>query len=241
MRDMLDDTLNSLQTAAAATGNGTQLDVHGYAAVVVQVTGTFSATLTPEITLDGTNWVTAEGIKVADSSRASTVTAAGIYVFPVLGCEYFRLRVSGYVSGSVTAKARGISGAAGALMPDVQLSTGAITVGTVDQGAAGSASWKVTQATNTAGVATHTADNTVTNASEAILAANVDRKAAIIQVVSGGNARVAIGVTATTTLGVQLAAGGPPLILQAPFCPTVAINAIREGASDAVIQVVEIA
>lgn len=93
----------------------------------------------------------------------------------------------------------------------------------------------------TAGTATSTADNTVTNASEAILAANANRKGAVIQVVSGGNARVRLdGGTAAPGNGTQLTAGGPALVLSMPFCPQGAITAIREGGSDAVIHVTEI-
>lgn len=91
------------------------------------------------------------------------------------------------------------------------------------------------------GTPTHTPDNSVTNVSETILSANANRKAAYIQVVSGGNARVTIdGQTATPTLGIQVVAGGPPLTLSSPFCGVADIKAIREGATDAVIQVVEI-
>lgn len=93
----------------------------------------------------------------------------------------------------------------------------------------------------TAGTATSTADNTVTNASEEVLAANANRKAAIIQVVSGGNARVRLdGGTATTSNGVQLISGGPALVVSMPYCPTGAITAIREGGTDAVVHVTEI-
>lgn len=93
----------------------------------------------------------------------------------------------------------------------------------------------------TAGTATSSADNTVTNASETILASNANRKSAIIQVVSGGNLRVRLdGSAATTSNGIQLIAGGPALIINMPYCPTGNITAIREGSVDGVVHVTEI-
>lgn len=86
---------------------------------------------------------------------------------------------------------------------------------------------------------THTADNTVTNASETILAANTARKGFIIENVSANNVRVNLaGATATTTNGLRLAENQVLTMLD-PFCPKGAITAIREGASDAVLHVVE--
>ena len=93
----------------------------------------------------------------------------------------------------------------------------------------------------TTGTATATADNTVTNVSETILASNASRKAAIIQVVSGGNLRVRLdGGVATASNGTQLTAGGPPLVISTPYIVTGAITGIREGGTDSVVHVTEI-
>lgn len=120
--------------------------------------------------------------------------------------------------------------------------TGSVATGGLTDAQLRASAVPVSVATDTsAGTATSTADNTVTNASETVLAANANRKAAIIQVVSGGNARVRLdGGTATTSNGIQLAAGGPPLVISMPYCPQGAITAIREGSTDAVVHVTEI-
>lgn len=88
---------------------------------------------------------------------------------------------------------------------------------------------------------THTADNIVTNASEVILAANTARKGMIIQNTDAlNNVRVNLaGTDATTTNGIQIKPG-QALTLTRPNCPTGAIKAIREGATDAVVHVVEL-
>lgn len=89
----------------------------------------------------------------------------------------------------------------------------------------------VKEAANVAGTPTHAADITVdaTAGGVTLLAANAARKAAIIQNTGTATMRVSIGGTPATNTGFQVAAGGV-LRIEAPFCPTGAIKAIREGA-----------
>lgn len=100
----------TLQNAVAATGNGTAFEVGLYGGVAVQVTGTFSATITFEATIDRTNWIAIRADNLNDRSAATTATAAGIYQVPLSGVLQFRARVSSYSSGNVTVKARGVAG-----------------------------------------------------------------------------------------------------------------------------------
>jgi predicted secreted protein len=97
------------QTAAAATGNGTPMPVTNqadgaYVVWAVQVTGTFSGTVTFEGTVDGTNWVDIEMVSLGNSTTVSTTaTAAGIWRGNVVGLTEVRVRVSTYASGAITA------------------------------------------------------------------------------------------------------------------------------------------
>jgi len=100
----------TLQSAATATGNGTALDVGLYGGVAVQITGTFSATVTFEATIDRTNWIAVKADNLNDRTSATTATAAGIFQIPLSGAVQFRARISAYSSGSVTVKARGVAG-----------------------------------------------------------------------------------------------------------------------------------
>lgn len=75
------------------------------------ITGTFTATLTFEATVDGTNWFAWSAIANganAGSTRnfASTATAAGIFQMNVAGFAAVRARCSAFTSGTavVTAK-----------------------------------------------------------------------------------------------------------------------------------------
>lgn len=101
---------------------------------------------------------------------------------------------------------------------------------------------KTDEAASYVPTATHTADNTVTSASETLLAANTSRKGCILQNTHATESvRVRLdGGTATTTSGMQLKAGAT-LALTTPTCPTNAITAIREGSSDVTVHVVEFA
>lgn len=94
--------LVTLQSAAAATGNGTPIDITGLSSIGVQVTGTFVGTITWEVTVDGTNWL---GILLAPPSTgtgALTAAATGLFTGSVAGMAQFRARVSAYTSGAIT-------------------------------------------------------------------------------------------------------------------------------------------
>ena len=98
-----------MQAAAGATGNGTAIKTTdagagGYARLAVQITGTFTGTVTFECTIDGTNWVALEMTSIGASATVSTTaTAAGIWVADVRGLVQVRARVSAYTSGAITA------------------------------------------------------------------------------------------------------------------------------------------
>jgi hypothetical protein len=100
------DTTPTMQNAAAATGAGTPLFVRFYGGCVIQVSGTFSATITFEASLDNTNWSSLRGFDLNAGTYATTATAAGTWFFTTPGVEYVRARVSAYTSGSVTAVGR---------------------------------------------------------------------------------------------------------------------------------------
>ena len=94
----------TMQDAADATGDGTAIPFAGpfgdAEKVRVQVSGTFSATVTYEGTVDGSNWVA-----FAATDASTTSTAAEILLFETAGLAEFRARVSAYTSGNVTVTA----------------------------------------------------------------------------------------------------------------------------------------
>lgn len=102
-----------LQSAAAATGNGTAItttDVNNgaYSALTMQVSGTFVGTVTFEGTVDATNWVALLCTSVTAGTTATTATAPGVVRVDCSGLAQVRARVSAYTSGAITVTATAI-------------------------------------------------------------------------------------------------------------------------------------
>lgn len=126
-------TLTTLQNAATANGNGTALNVDGYGGVIVHISGTFSATINFEATIEDSDagWEAVEATRLNDRSVGSTTTQTGLYYVPLPGAAQFRAPVSGYASGNVTVKARPVASAPG-VEGDVQLAVSDIEIGAVE-------------------------------------------------------------------------------------------------------------
>lgn len=114
-------TGGTIQSAAAAVGNGTAMPTAQLAVGAFQVSGTFVATVIFEGTVDGTNYV---ALPACDGTTSgSTVSATGVWVCNVNGFGQVRARIASYSSGSVTvafggsssnASILGVGGGAGA-------------------------------------------------------------------------------------------------------------------------------
>lgn len=92
----------TFHSAASATATGTVMNTDGAASVLVQVTGTFVATVTFQGTVDGSTWVAIRGANLSDGSVASTATAAGLYTVPVAGVRRFRCNLTWTSGTSIT-------------------------------------------------------------------------------------------------------------------------------------------
>ncbi len=102
-------TMTTLQNAVGATGNGSVLSVKGRAFAVFQILGSFSATVTWEGSMDGSNWTALAVANLGSTTRAraTTATAAGLFLLDFIGgLDQVRARVSTYVSGNVTVVGR---------------------------------------------------------------------------------------------------------------------------------------
>jgi hypothetical protein len=123
-------TVTGSITAANGTVDGT-LDLSGYSAVRVQLTGTFAATIAYEVSNDGTNWFASyllvTNINGPGNSNGGTSALAG----PITG-KFFRARASSFTSGTATLTIV-YSAAAPAQVPAnaVQLNGGTNVVGGV--------------------------------------------------------------------------------------------------------------
>lgn len=124
-----------MQSAAAATGNGTALEVSGCGAAALQVSGTFVGTVTFEGTVDGSNWVSVQVQNVADGTVSTTATAAGVFLANIAGLAQMRARVSTYTSGAITVRGMATESAGGLSLADVDVVTGEILGITAASGA----------------------------------------------------------------------------------------------------------
>lgn len=94
-------TLKSAAVTVAAQDNAaTVLGLPSSGNVAVQVTGTLSATITFEATVDGTNWVAFNMTPSNSATPASTTTAVGAWSASTGGYSGIRARCSAYSSGS---------------------------------------------------------------------------------------------------------------------------------------------
>jgi hypothetical protein len=73
--------------------------------VLMQTIGTWVGTIAPEISLNGTDWVSS-AVKASTTTNAvtlvTTITANGIHELFATGIPFFRLRMSAYTSGTAT-------------------------------------------------------------------------------------------------------------------------------------------
>lgn len=73
--------------------------------IAIQVSGTFTGTITFECSVNGTNWV---ALAMKSSSQAAlatlvtTTTAAGVFTVSTVGIQNVRARMSAYTDGSAT-------------------------------------------------------------------------------------------------------------------------------------------
>lgn len=91
---------SAVVTVAAQNDAATVLGLPSSGNVAVQITGTLSATITFEVTVDGTNWVAFNMTPSNSGTAASTATAVGAWSASTGGYAGVRARCSAYSSGS---------------------------------------------------------------------------------------------------------------------------------------------
>lgn len=119
----------SLTAAAQAV---TISPINGAGSAGVSISGTFSATVVPEATVDGTNWFTVSMSTPGLSTAQTSATAPGNWTVALAGYSGFRIRCSAFTSGSVTVAIRTSTGSGGnqitAPLPNGTNTIGAVTV-----------------------------------------------------------------------------------------------------------------
>lgn len=100
---------SAIQTATAANQAATLLGLPSPGEWAVQLTGTWSGTVTFEATVDGTTWVATQmypSTSLTTASLTSTATANGVFVNAAGAYAGLRARFSTATSGSVVMTVR---------------------------------------------------------------------------------------------------------------------------------------
>lgn len=104
----------TMQAAAVATGNGKAFpcyhpDHGGLEALVMQVTGITTATITFEGSQDGTTWAAVQVTPLGTGVAATTATADGLYRLSCKGLVWARARISAWTAGAITVEGIGVA------------------------------------------------------------------------------------------------------------------------------------
>lgn len=81
------------------------VDIESADHVVFQVTGTWVGTITFEVSVDGTNYVSQACKRSSETNSTTLVTTRtdnGVAALTTVGVPHFRLRMSAYTSGTAT-------------------------------------------------------------------------------------------------------------------------------------------
>lgn len=89
-------------TITSASSACATISVTGQATVGIEVTGTFSLTLTPEVSVQGQAAQSSQVTPANSSTAQATITATGAYTASGSGFDTFFLCPTGYSSGTAT-------------------------------------------------------------------------------------------------------------------------------------------
>ena len=128
-QDGVNGSITTTLTTAVSTGS-LLLPTSGLGTVGIDVRGTFTATLVPEATIDGTNFFTITINPVAGTAGVTSITAAGAWTVPITGYKSVRLQCSAYTSG--TAVCTFISSQTTGSSNNITLATGDLEIGAVE-------------------------------------------------------------------------------------------------------------
>lgn len=89
-----------INASLGKSGALVKLNVQGLSSIGIQVSGTFSATLQVEGSIDGSNWVSLFVAPPGTGINVTSITATGLWIGSVSGLRFVRVRCSAYTSGS---------------------------------------------------------------------------------------------------------------------------------------------
>lgn len=119
-----------MQNAVAVTGNGTNLPVTGYGTSVIQISGTFVASINFEASVDaGVTWTAISATQIGFGDIFSVVTTPGTFRLTTTGIDLIRARVTWTSGTSITVSGKSTNAINASKI--VKLATGTNTIGAV--------------------------------------------------------------------------------------------------------------
>lgn len=85
------------------------IPVQGLNTLVIDITGTFTATVAFEYTINGSDWYSLSAINNSSGSVATGATAVGVFKVDVSAYQLVRVRCSAFTSGSIEVFMRGVT------------------------------------------------------------------------------------------------------------------------------------
>ena len=120
--------VTTMQAAAVATGNGVSLVTTGYGTAVIQISGTFVASIAFETSVDaGVNWAALSATQIGSGDIFSTVTIPGLFRLTVTAMDLVRARVTWTSGTSITITGRASNAVNASKV--VKLATGVNVIG----------------------------------------------------------------------------------------------------------------
>lgn len=232
------DTIN---VGTLAKANDTiQISAPNMATVNFVVSGTFSATITPQTTLDGTTWQTATVIgPYPSTSTVTSITGAGTYQFAASGWAYFRLIATSFTSGTVNVTEYASAASSGSGSTG---NGGSVTQGTspwvIGQSSGSNLHVNVDSAVSSTPVAIAYTDNSSTvtagGTSQQITAANANRHVLLFYNLSAQGGDILylnFGAAASSTNSIPIYPGGG-WQSDPQTCPSGTINVLGATTGD---------
>lgn len=97
-----------VKKSLTAAKQSSALDVKGLASLAIDLTGTFTATVIFEYTINDVDWYTLTANVVGSSTTATGATAAGKWIANVAGFSQVRVRITAFTSGTLVVAQRAI-------------------------------------------------------------------------------------------------------------------------------------
>lgn len=112
----MDDTLDAMKAVTVnrtvsdtitGAADAVTIDADGVSSIGIQITGTWTATLQFECTVDDTNWFSVQPWDISSFGTDTSTNDNGNFIVNVAGYSQFRVRASAYTSGTATVTLQG--------------------------------------------------------------------------------------------------------------------------------------